>query len=145
MTRLLVAAAVLVLGVAIVGTTWGVERERYVAANEAIFQELPLFPGSGVRSMRSSAQHRSESLWSPVVRYGTLYFVTLPADARPDEVAAFYERQLRPEWTLVEKVTEPPYAAGPLLDFRRGEARVGINLESGRGRLLEIYVDHAAA
>jgi hypothetical protein len=31
--RLLVAAAVLVLGVAVVGTTRGVEGERYIAAN----------------------------------------------------------------------------------------------------------------
>jgi len=143
-TRLIVAAAVLVLGAAIVGTTWGVERDRYVAANEAIFEELPVFPGARVRSMTSSGHHRSELPWSPVLRYWSLYFVTLPADARPNEVAAFYERELRPEWTLVEKVTEPPYAAGPLLDFRRGEARVGINLESWRGHLLEVSVDHDA-
>jgi hypothetical protein len=144
-TRVVLAVALLVLSVAVVGTTWGVERERYVAANEAIFKELPVFPGSRVRSMRSSAQHRSESPWSPVIRYGTLYFVTLPEGARPDEVAAFYERELGPEWELTEKLTEPPYAAGPMLAFRRGEARVGINLESWRGRLLEVYVDHAGA
>jgi hypothetical protein len=141
-TRLLVAAAILVFGVAVVGTTLGVERERYVAANEAIFDELPLFPGSRVRSTTSSGYRENES--GPVIGYGTLYFVTLPDDARPEEVAAFYERELQPEWRLAEKLTEPPYAAGPVLDFRRGKARVGINLESWRGHLLEIYVDHAS-
>ena len=132
------------LVVAVVGTTRGVERERYIAANAAVFEELPVFPGSRVRSVRSSAQRKNESPGSPVIGYGTLYFVALPEDARPGEVAAFFERELPPEWTLVEKVTEPPYVAGPLLDFRRGEARVGINLESWRGHLLEIYVDHSS-
>lgn len=144
MTRLLVAAALLVLGVAVVGTTRGVERERSIAANEAVFEELPVFPGSRVRSVRSGGQRKNESPWSPVIRYGTLYLVTLPADVRPEVVAAFYERELQPEWTLVEKVTEPPYAAGPILHFRRGGASVAVNLESWRGHLLEIYVDHDA-
>lgn len=139
-----VAAALIVLGVAVVGTTRGVERERYIAANKTILEELPIYPDSRVRSVQSSARRESESPWSPVVAYGTLQFVTLPEDARPEEVAAFYERGLRPEWTLAEKVTEPPYAAGPILRFRRGDASVGINLESWRGRLLEIYVDHDA-
>lgn len=144
MTKLIVAVAALVLGVGVVGTTHGVERERSIAANEAIFEELPAFPGSQVRSVRSAGERESESPWSPVIRYGTLYLVRLPRAAGPEEVAAFYERELQPEWTLVEKVTEPPYAAGPILDFRRDDARVGINLESWRGHLLEISVDRAA-
>ena len=142
MTKLLVAAAVLVLVVSVVGTTRGVEGERYVAANEAILEELPVYPGSRVRSVESTARRESESPWSPVLGYGTLQLVTLPEDAGPNEVAAFYERELEPEWTLTEKVTEPPFAAGPILSFRRGDASVGINLESWRGHLLEIYIDH---
>jgi hypothetical protein len=62
-----------------------VERERYVAANEAIFDELPLFPGSRVRSITSSGYRENES--GPVIGYGTLHLVTLPDDARPEEVA----------------------------------------------------------
>jgi hypothetical protein len=141
-TRVFVAAAVLVLGVAVVGTTRGVEGERYIAANEAILAELPVYPGSRVRSVQSTARRESESPWSPVLGYGTLQLVTLPEAAQPDAVAAFYERELQPEWMLVDKVTEPPFAAGPILLFRRGEAEVGINLESWRGHLLEVYVDH---
>lgn len=98
-----------------------------------------------MRSVQSGARRVNELPWSPVVEYWTLQLVTLPEDARPEEVAAFYERELQPEWTLVEKLTEPPYAAGPILRFRRGEAAVGINLESWRGHLLEIYVDHRGA
>ncbi len=78
----------------------------------------------------------------PVLGYGTLQLVTLPENARPEAVAAFYERELGSKWTLTQKVTEPPYAAGPILNFRRGDASVGINLESWRGHLLEIYIDH---
>lgn len=144
MTKLVVSAAALVLAVAVAGTTRGVERERYIASNEALFEELPAFPGSRVRTVTSSAYRANESPWSPVLGYGTLYLVTLPRAARPDEVAAFFERELQPEWTLVEKFTEPPYAAGPNLSFRRANASLGINLESWRAHLLEVYVDHAA-
>jgi len=143
MRGLAVACALLVLGVAFVATTRDVERERYVAANEAVFEELAVYPGSHVRSTRWTARREGES--SPVVGYPTLYFVTLPEGARPEAVAAFFKRELRPEWALVDEITEPPYAAGPILAFRRGEAAVGINLESWRGRLLEIHVDHRGA
>lgn len=142
MTKVLVSAAVLVLAVAVIGTTRGVERERYVAANEALYAELPIYPGSQVRSVTSSGYRDEES--GPVIGYGTLYLVALPEDAEPDEVAAFFEGELEPEWTRAEKVTEPPYAAGPILSFGRGEARVGINLESWRAHVLEVYVDHEA-
>ena len=65
MTRLLVAAALVVLGVAVVGTTRGVERERYVAANEAILEQLPAYPGSRVRSVQSKPDGPAALLASP--------------------------------------------------------------------------------
>lgn len=142
MRKVLVAAAGLVLAVAVVGTTWGVERERYVAANQALFGELPTYPGSRVRSVSSGPYRENESRWSRVLGYGTLYIVELPPGAAPEAVAGFYERELGSEWTLTDKATEPPYAAAPILGFRRGEARLGINLESWRVGVLEVYVDH---
>lgn len=142
MKALVVAAAVVVLVVAIVGTTRNLERERYVAANEALFAEVPMFPGARVTSSTSSEYRESES--SPIAGYVTLYLLDLPPGTDPDVVAAFYERELRPEWTLVEEIDEPPHAAGPILGFRRGDARVGINLESWRGGVLEVSVDHDA-
>lgn len=142
MRALVVAAAVVVLCVAILGTTRGAERERYVAANETLFAELPTFPDARVTSTTSSGYRESES--SPVVGYLTLYLLDLPPGTDPDAVAAFYKRALLPEWTLVEEIDQPPYAAGPILGFRRGDAGVGINLESWRGGVLEIPVDHDA-
>ena len=142
MRALAVAAAVVVLVVAVVGTTRNVERERYVAANEALFAELQMFPGARVTSSTSSEYRESEG--DPVAGYVTLYLLDLPPGTDPDAVVAFYKRELRPQWTLVEEIGEPPYAAGPILAFRRGEASVGVNLESWRGGVLEIPVDHSA-
>ena len=56
----------------------------------------------------------------------------------------FYERKLGAEWTLTERIDEPPYAAGPILNFRSGRAGVSVNLESWRGGILEIAIDHDA-
>lgn len=142
MRALVVAAAVVALIAALVGTTRDAERERYLAANEALFEELPMFPGARVTSTTSSEYRESES--GPVVGYTTLYLLDLPPETHPDAVAAFYERRLRPEWALVQQLDEPPEAAGPILDFRRGDTAVGINLESWRGGVLEISVDHDA-
>ena len=147
MRRALVAVGGIVLAVALLanGLGYGVNRDRYVAANEAILNELPTYPGARRASMRSSAYYKGDSAWSPVAGYVTLAFFELPRATAPEDVAAFYQRRLADEWELTEKLTEPPYAAGPMLAFRRGEARVGITLESWRGRLLEVYVDHAGA
>jgi hypothetical protein len=142
MRSVVIVLAAAVLGVGTGGSLFGssVDRERYVAANEALFAELPTYPGTGLTSTSSSEYREDES--SPIVGYLTLYFFDLPPGTDPDDVAAFYERELQPEWTLVDKVTEPPYAAGPILDFRRDEASVSVNLESWRVRVLEIAVDH---
>jgi hypothetical protein len=120
---------------------YGVDRGRYVAANEAILNKLPTYPGASRRSTRTLAYYQGEAAWSPVAGYTTLAFFRLPRGADPDDVAAFYERRLAGEWRLVEKITEPPFAAGPILSFRRGRAGLAMNLESWRGGVLEIAVD----
>ena len=82
MTKLIVAVAAFVLGVGVVGTTRGVERERSIAANEAIFEELPVFPGSQVRSVRSGGERESESPWSLESWRGHLLEISVDHDAR---------------------------------------------------------------
>jgi hypothetical protein len=144
--KALVAAAGLVLLVALTATQlgYGVDRERYVAANEAILDELPAYPGARRTSTRSSPYYEEDAAWSPVAGYTTLVFFELASDAEPEGVAAFYERELRRGgWRLVGKLTEPPYAAGPILSFRRGGAALSVNLESWRRGIVEIAVDHA--
>lgn len=144
MTKVCVAAAAVILAVAMLATGlgYGVNRDRYVAANRALFEELPMYPGARLTSVSSHEYRASESPWSPVRGYVTLFLLDLPSDTDPEHVAAFYERKLAGEWHLMEKITEPPFAAGPILNFRRGEARLSVNLESWRGGVLEIAVDH---
>jgi hypothetical protein len=136
------AAPVVAIAAALAGCVFGsVDRERYVKANEALFEQLPSFPGTRITSETSHAYRESEN--GPVVGYTTLVLLALPKEATPEAVAAFFESRLSPEWRLVSRVDEPPFAAGPILNFRKGEALVSVNLESWRGHILEIAVDHA--
>ena len=145
MRQISVAAASVVLVVALVGSAWTlVDRDSYVAANKAVLAELPTFPGSDVISVRSSSYSGGDSAWSPPIGYVTTQLVALPANATPEEVAAFFERELRPEWTLVEKLSESQDGGGPVLNFRRGSAFLSVNLESWRAGILEVAVDHGA-
>lgn len=143
MRRLVVTAAGVVLAVGLVGTWlgYGVDRDRYLAANAALLADLPAYPGARLVSIRTLPYHGGDSAWSPVVGYTTLAFFRLPPAIDPSHVAAFYDRELAATWTLVERIDEPPYAAGPILNFRSGKAGVSVNLESWRGGLLEIAVD----
>ena len=67
MRKALIAIAGLVLAVALLATGfgYGVDRDRYVAANEAILDELPTYPGARRTSTRSSAYYDGDSAWSP--------------------------------------------------------------------------------
>lgn len=132
----------LVVSLLATGLEYGVDRERYVAANEAILQELPTYPGARQTSTRSSPYYEGDSARSPAAGYVTLAFFELPQKPAPEAIAAFYEQELASEWELARKIAEPSFAAGPILDFRRGKARVSVNLESWRARVLEIAVDH---
>lgn len=85
-------------------------------------------------STSSSETRTSEA--SPVVGYTTLKLLALPRDAAPTAVAGYYERELGPTWTVFEEVD------GPVLNLRRGDALLSINLESWRVRVLEIAIDH---
>ena len=136
-----VAGFVLALGLLATGLGYGVDRSRYVAANAALLAKLPTYPGARRVSTRTLPYYGGDSAWSPVVGYTTLAFFRLPSDTDPSRVAAFFERELVPEWTLTERIDEPPYAAGPILNFRRGKAGISVNLESWRGGMLEVAVD----
>jgi hypothetical protein len=125
------------VGFGLTGCAFGsaVDRTEYVNENKSVFRELPRFPGSRLESESSSESRDEED--GPVVGYVTLFDFALPVDSTPDQVAAFFEARLRPDWRLVEELD------GPVLNFRRGQAAVSINLESWRGHELEIAVDHA--
>jgi hypothetical protein len=65
----------------------------------------------------------------------------LPVKATASSVISFFRKGLQPRWRLVETLPGPD---GPVLNFRRGKAAVGINLAAAQGHEFEIYVDHAS-
>jgi hypothetical protein len=123
--------ALLVLGLAGCG---GGERKAYVKANATLFEQLPHFPGSRVEDETTTAYHADES--GPVAGYSTRFDVTLPTRATADAVASFYRRRLGARWQLVENL------GGSVLNFRRGNAFLSVNLENADAHMLEIAVDH---
>ena len=112
----------------------GPDRDAYVRANEAVFDQLPLIPGARLRDEVSTPVHAEEE--GPVVGYTTRFDLDLPHAAAAAPVASFFRRGLEPKWRMVERLR------GPVLNFRRGRASVSINLESWRAHVLEVAVDH---
>jgi hypothetical protein len=113
----------------------GPDREAYIAGNERVFEQLPRFPGAKLSTTTSPAARVEEN--GPVVGYVTRFDLVLPRDADGVTVSSFYREELGPIWRLVESLD------GPVLNFRRGEACVSINLEDWRNQILEIAIDHA--
>jgi hypothetical protein len=114
--------------------TSGPDRGTYVTANEAVFHQLPIFPGARLREQYSSPAYAGDG--GEIVGYTTLYHFDLPSGARADDVTAFFRRRLEPRWRLVEKLD------GPVLNFRQGRSIVSVNLESWRSHMLEVAVNH---
>lgn len=113
------------------------ERDTYVKANEALLHELPMFPRS-IEVDRSSAEVRTEEE-GPVAGYTTTVSFELPRGTTPREVERFYRRRLEADgWMLQEREN----GRGPVLVYRRGPAIAVVNLESWRGGILELVVDH---
>jgi hypothetical protein len=132
LARRTLALALAALGLA--GCASG--RDDYVQANRSLYAQLPHFPGTRLQSETSTGRRKNED--GPIVGYGTRFDLALPPPMTATAVATFYHRRLLPRWRLVETLD------GPVLNFRRrGALFLSINLESGRGQVLEVAVDHA--
>jgi hypothetical protein len=112
-----------------------VDRDAYVRANERLFAQLPSVPGA--RSLDEISTSYREEDSGPVTGYSTRFELALPSRATPENVRAFFTTRLRPRWRLVENLR------GQVLNFRRGDGFVSINLSNARLHRLEIAVDHA--
>ena len=127
------AVALTLAGLALAGCAS--DRERDVKANRSLYAQLPRFPGAHLRSETSSARREEDGT---ILGYDTRFDLSLPPQTTPTSVAAFYRRKLLPKWRLVETLD------GPVLNFRRGNASVSINLDNWRVHILEIAVDHSS-
>ena len=134
MRSLRAAGVVTLLVVGLVGCGGG-DRKAYVKANEALFEQLPRYPGSRVESQTTTAYRAEEG--GPVAGYGTRFDLALPRAATAEAVGAYYRRHLGPRWRLVENL------GNSVLNFRKGKAFVSVNLENVHHRMLEVAVDHA--
>jgi hypothetical protein len=112
------------------------DRGADVKANEALFRQLPRFPGARVARATSSPRAAGED--KPVTGYVTRFELRMPPGASAASVVRFYERTMRPRWRLVERLD------GPVLNFRRGQALVSVNLENLPYGSAEIAVDHSS-
>lgn len=112
-----------------------VDRDQYVGANRAIFDELPQYPGAAVVDEVSTPYRMYEN--TPVIGWGTRFGLSLAAGTTAPEVATFYEAALDPEWQLIERLD------GPVFNYRHDGATLSVNLENSRIAELELFVDHA--
>jgi len=111
------------------------DRGDYLHANERLFAELPTFPGSHVQRETTTSYQDDES--GPVAGYSTRFELELPPRATAAAVGAFFRSRLPPQWRLVERLDRA------VLNFRRGEEFVSINLDNASAHRFEIAVDHA--
>ena len=114
----------------------GPDRDSYVKANEALFQQLPKFPGARLREEVSAPYSAQED--GPTVGYTTRFVYDLPQNADASAVTRFYRRRLRPKWQLVEEL-------GPVNNYRNGHAFVSVNADNWEVHMFEIAVDHIDA
>lgn len=96
-TTLIVAA---MLGLA--GITLGValcvpfRESRYVAANEEIAAELPVYPGAVEVGREHFDYSRNESFWT--AGWETQVHYRLPEDVTAEDVTAYFEERATPDW-----------------------------------------------
>jgi hypothetical protein len=116
------------------GCGTGVDRSDYIRKNVDVFKSLPQLANAPMTRQESSPYRTEET--GPVEGYVTLSFLRAPSQMSLSQVIAFYRTRLAPEWKLINRLS------GPVLNFRRGAAALSINLESFRGQITELAIDH---
>jgi hypothetical protein len=136
LTCVAIVALVVLLGVLACGDS-GPDRDSWVKANDALFSELPLFPGAKLREKDTTASEEEDGR---ILDYTTRYVLELPPAARRDEIESFYRKRLRePTWHLDERLEGP---GGPVLNYVNKQAHVSINLLNSPIHQMEIAVNH---
>jgi hypothetical protein len=133
-TSLLVLFAALAVAVAGCGGGGPKTKADYVKANESLFHSLPSYPHAKVTGEGTSAY---SSGTGSDVGYQTRFNVSLQGKASVDKLQSFYAGQLEHGWKLVAQLD------GPVLNFRKGNAFISINLTGAGSHRLQVTVDQA--
>ncbi|HXR11527.1 MAG TPA: hypothetical protein VN770_04465 [Gaiellaceae bacterium] len=133
-SALLAIAVVASLALAGCGGGGTTSKADYVKNNEALFKSLPAYPSAKVQHETTSAYSSSSG---SSLGYQTRFDLTLPSRVPVETLQSFYAGHLQPDWKLVAQLD------GPVLNFRKGDAFVSINLTSAPTKQLEITVDQA--
>lgn len=134
-TRVTILAALVGLAVLLAGCGGGGKTTKadYVKANESLFKSIPAYPQAKVASEGTSTYTGSGSS----VGYQTRFNLTLPPNANVDALQSFFAGHLQPDWKLVAQLD------GPVLNFRKGNAFVSVNLTGAHGHRAQVTVDQA--
>jgi hypothetical protein len=101
-------------------------------ANSSLLAKVPLYPHATLTTHASTGYTAGKA---NVVGYQTRYIYALPARASLATVEAFYLKNLQ-SWKQVASLS------GPVLNYRKGNSFVSINLQQVRRlHMLEIVVD----
>lgn len=79
-----------------------VDKDAYVAANEAVFAELPLFPGAELDTTDSAPYYDGDSGDAPVSGYTTHRRYTVPDGVTDQDVVDFYIDTAPDGWTACQ-------------------------------------------
>jgi hypothetical protein len=118
MTRaLLFGIVLLLLAVWACGDDEDVEEADYIAANEAILDELPALPGAELTQTTTAPYFEGDGAGAPVAGYTTNAVFRVPDGTSAEDVVSFYEEELSGEW-------ESRREESPIVDQPTGE-RIG--------------------
>lgn len=131
--RLLIgaAAAAIAIGLAGCGGSGKSGRTGYVDDNQALFKSLPAYPHATVDSSGTTSYAGKNNS----VGYQTRYNLTVPSTATATKLQTFYAGHLQTDWKLVAQLD------GPVLNFRKGDAFVSINMTNSSKHRVEVTVD----
>ena len=103
----------------------------YETANTTLLGKIPLYPHAKLKLHTSTGYTSGKT---KVLGYQTRYVYMLPAKASLADVEGFYLRNLQ-SWKQVSSLT------GPVLNYRKGDSFVSVNLTAVPRHTLEIVVD----
>jgi hypothetical protein len=134
-TRFGILAALVGLAVLLAGCGGGGTSSKadYVKANESLFKSLPAYPQQKVASEGTSTYTGTKGS----LGYQTRFNLTLPEKATVDTLQSFFAGHLQPDWKLVAQLD------GPVLNFRKGNAFVSVNLTGAHLHSAQVTVDQA--